>query len=32
MLADIEEKGKPSKWITLRVLRVLRGVAQDSDR
>jgi hypothetical protein len=25
MWADIEEKGKPSKWVTLRALRVLRG-------
>jgi hypothetical protein len=24
MWADIEEKGKPSKWVTLRALRVLR--------
>ena len=22
---DIEEKGRPSKWVTLRALRVLRG-------
>ena len=28
MWADIEEKGKPSKWITLRALRVLKHVAQ----
>jgi len=27
MWADIEEKGKPSKWVTLRVLRVLRRLA-----
>ena len=26
MWADIEQKGKPSKWITLRVLRMLRGI------
>lgn len=26
MWADIEEKGKPSKWVTLRALRVLRMV------
>ena len=26
MWADIESKGKPSKWITLRALRVLKGV------
>jgi hypothetical protein len=26
MWADIEAKGKPSKWITLRALRVLKGV------
>lgn len=25
MWADIEERGKPSKWITLRALRVLKG-------
>jgi len=25
MLADIEEKGKPSKWLTLRALRVLKA-------
>jgi hypothetical protein len=24
MWVDIEEKGKPSKWVTLRALRVLR--------
>jgi len=29
MWADIEEKGKPSKWVTLRALRVLKRVAQD---
>ena len=23
--ADIENKGQPSKWITLKVLRVLKG-------
>jgi hypothetical protein len=23
--ADVEERGKPSKWVTLRALRVLRG-------
>ena len=26
MWADIEEKGKPSKWVTLRALRVLRTI------
>ena len=26
MWVDIERKGKPSKWITLRVLRVLKGI------
>ena len=26
MWADIEEKGKPSKWVTLRALRVLKAV------
>jgi hypothetical protein len=29
MWADIEVKGKPSKWITLRALRVLKRIAQD---
>jgi hypothetical protein len=24
--ADIEEKGKPSKWVTLRALRVLKAL------
>jgi len=23
---DIEKRGKPSKWITLRALRVLKGI------
>jgi hypothetical protein len=27
MWADIEQKGKPSKWVTLRALRILRHVA-----
>jgi hypothetical protein len=26
MWADIEQKGKPSKWVTLRALRVLKNV------
>jgi hypothetical protein len=26
--ADIEEKGKPSKWVTLRALRILKRIAQ----
>ena len=26
MWVDIEQKGRPSKWVTLRVLRVLKGV------
>jgi len=26
--ADIEQKGKPSKWVTLRALRILKRVAQ----
>jgi hypothetical protein len=26
MWADVEEKGKPSKWVTLRALRVLRMI------
>ena len=28
MWADIEKKGKPSKWVTLRALRALKGAAQ----
>lgn len=28
MLADVEEKGKPSKWLTLRALRVLDHFAE----
>jgi len=28
MWADIEQKGKPSKWVTLRALRVLKAVAR----
>ncbi len=28
MWADIEEKGKPSKWVTLRALRVLKRASQ----
>ena len=31
MWADIEEKGKPSKWVTLRALRVLKHVAGTID-
>jgi hypothetical protein len=27
MWADIEEKGKPSKWVTLRALRILKRIA-----
>jgi hypothetical protein len=23
--ADVEERGKPSKWVTLRAMRVLKG-------
>jgi len=30
MWADVEVKGKPSKWITLRALRVLKDVGRDS--
>jgi len=30
MWVDIEQKGQPSKWITLRVLRVLKGVDQSN--
>jgi len=26
MWAEIEEKGKPSKWVTLRALRVLKAI------
>ena len=29
MWADIEAKGKPSKWVTLRALRVLKAVGAD---
>jgi hypothetical protein len=29
MWADIEKKGQPSKWITLRALRVLKAVAEE---
>jgi len=29
MWADIEKKGRPSKWVTLRALRVLKRVAQE---
>jgi hypothetical protein len=32
MWADIEKKGKPSKWVTLRALRVLKRVAQVQKR
>lgn len=28
MWVDIEKKGKPSKWVTLRALRVVKGVAE----
>jgi hypothetical protein len=28
MWIDIEKRGKPSKWITLRALRVIRGIEQ----
>lgn len=28
MWADIERKGRPSKWVTLRVLRMLKGMQQ----
>ncbi len=28
MWVDIEKKGKPSKWITLRALRVVKGMAE----
>jgi len=31
MWADIENKGKPSKWVTLRALRVLKHVALQFD-
>lgn len=30
--ADIEKKGKPSKWVTLRALRVLRGGLPPGER
>jgi hypothetical protein len=29
MWADIEAKGKPSKWVTLRALRVLKATGGD---
>jgi hypothetical protein len=29
MWADIEVKGKPSKWITLRALRVLKAAGRN---
>jgi hypothetical protein len=29
MWIDIEEKGEPSKWITLRALRVLKTAYQE---
>jgi hypothetical protein len=32
MWADIEEKGKPSKWVTLRALRVLKRLSQVRER
>ncbi len=28
MWADVEQKGKPGKWVTLRAQRVLKRVAQ----
>jgi hypothetical protein len=31
MWIDIEQKGQPSKWITLRALRVLKGVDQPNE-
>jgi hypothetical protein len=30
MWADVEKKGEPSKWVTLRAMRVLRGLMADS--
>ena len=32
MWADVEEKGQPSKWVTLRALRVLKHVSCDQAR
>jgi hypothetical protein len=32
MWADVEEKGKPGKWVTLRALRVLKRVEQVQER
>lgn len=32
MWIDIERRGKPSKWITLRALRVIKGVAETRGR
>jgi len=29
MWVDIEQQGKPSKWITLRALRVLKALSDD---
>ncbi len=29
MWADIEQKGRPSKWVTLRALRVLKGTSSE---
>ena len=32
MWADVEQKGQPSKWVTLRALRALKGGAGSRDR
>lgn len=32
MWVDIEEQGEPSKWVTLRALRLLRKVDRLGDR
>lgn len=32
MWADIEEKDKPSKWVTLRAMRMLKSLGQSGDR
>lgn len=32
MWADVEQRGQPSKWVTLRVLRVLKVLGYTADR
>jgi hypothetical protein len=31
MWADVEEKGEPSKWVTLRAVRMLKRLHGDQD-